>query len=64
MGEDVTGAFYESELQLVDKNIVDTARVGEILKRRTVKGVKEVLVSWEGYPEKFNSWIPERNLVK
>ena len=50
MGEDVTGAFYENELQHVDKNIVDTARVNKILKKRTFKGVKEVFVSWEGYP--------------
>jgi transposase InsO family protein len=54
-GEIVTGSFYEQELQKTEQ---ETFRIAKILKRRTRKGNKEILVSWSGYPEKFNSWIP------
>ena len=36
----------------------------EILKNKKTKrrGKTELLVKWQGYPEKFNSWI-DNNLV-
>jgi hypothetical protein len=56
--EDVTGAFYEEELQkvLVDDTI--KYRIDKILRRRTREGKKEVFVKWYGWPDKFNSWLP------
>lgn len=35
----------------------------EILKKRTRKGKKEYLVSWLGYPDKFNSWESQDNFI-
>lgn len=62
MDEDIQGGFYENELQKVSPDLVNRGRVAKVLKKRTQNGVKQVLVQWEGYPDKFNSWIAEENL--
>ena len=59
--EEIKGRFYEEELTLFD-NVSMEYIVEKVLKRRTKDGMKEVFVKWYGYPEKFNSWIPETNL--
>ena len=58
--EAIDGTFYQSELQRVSKR--DVFKVDKILKRRKRRGISEVLVSWLGYPKKFNSWIKETDL--
>jgi transposase InsO family protein len=60
-GEEVSGSFYEEELQAVDKRLSeDTFEIERILERRRHSdgSVKEVLVKWKGWPDKFNSWVP------
>lgn len=59
-GEDVRGVFYESELQLVTNNS-GVYKINKILQRRTRRGVREVLVSWQDYDQP--SWIPEADVV-
>ena len=44
----------EDSLFLIDK----------IIKYKGRGKNKEVLVSWKGWPKKFNSWIPASNLIK
>ena len=56
--EEITGKFYEEELAIFN-NIKEVYRIEKIIKRRTRKGIKEIFVKWYGYPEKFNSWIPD-----
>ena len=34
-------------------------KIEKIIKKRKRKNQSEVLVKWKGWPEKFNSWIPE-----
>lgn len=60
-GEELTGTFYAQEIQKVgDKTVY---RVESVLDRRKpLNGQREVLVKWFGYPDSFNSWIPERHL--
>ena len=53
------GAFYENELTKIDLDLFDVERV---LKRRTRRGVPQVLVKWVGYNAIFNSWIPAADL--
>ncbi|XP_056002795.1 uncharacterized protein LOC130049366 [Ostrea edulis] len=60
----IEGTFYESELQKVMKSEDVAYRVEKILKRRRRGKTKEVFVKWEGWPKKFNSWIPESSLEK
>ena len=61
--EVIQGFFYEPELQLayIDSDIM--YKIEEILKKRKKKsGEVEVLVKWKGWPSKFNSWIPEKQV--
>ena len=58
MGEDILGKFLDSELQSVLPQEKQTYKVKKVIKR---KG-KETLVSWEGYPEKFQTWIPTTDM--
>lgn len=58
MGERIKGSFYEPELQSVNYNNTDTFFIEKIVKKRGVGKKKEIFVKWEGWPEKFNSWIP------
>jgi len=55
--EEIKGTFYEQELQ---KTTQEMFRIEKILKR---KGNKS-LVKWYGYPDSFNSWIDNSELVK
>ena len=60
--EVIQGFFYEAELQLayIDSDIL--YKIEEILKKRKKKGKVEILVKWKGWPAKFNSWIPEKEV--
>ncbi|MEW8547849.1 MAG: DDE-type integrase/transposase/recombinase [Candidatus Thiodiazotropha sp.] len=57
--EPITGTFYTAELQAVDKDDQSLYKIEKILKRRTVKGQKQILVHWLGYPKSYDSWIPD-----
>lgn len=56
-GEPIEGSFYEEELQKVKMTGDRLFQVEKILKRRIVKGEKQVFVRWKNWPEKFNSWV-------
>lgn len=62
LNESIEGTFYEQELQRVAKRTVFT--IEKVLRRRTRRGRKEYFVKWRGYPDKFNSWIDDRQFVK
>jgi hypothetical protein len=59
--EDITGTFYQSELQKVDINPDQTWKVDKILKTRGRGENKQHYVQWKYYPKKFNSWINARD---
>ena len=66
-GADIEGKFYPDEIQSVKEPDENT----EYLIERTIKKRKaadvsgyEYLVKWQGWPEKFNSWIPEAEYAK
>jgi hypothetical protein len=56
-GEPIIGRFYEQELYSAEGREPDL-KIEKVLRRRTVKGKKMVLVKWLGYDDKFSSWIP------
>jgi len=60
-GAEITGTFYESELQAV--KLPDTFQIDEILKTRRRSGSKAYLVRWSGYGDAFKSWVREKDLV-
>ena len=55
-GEEITGSFYEKELQKTNQK---EFRIEKILKR---KGNK-LYVTWKGYNNSFNSWINKKYIV-
>ena len=57
MGEAIEGTFYEQELQKAKQ---ETFRIEKVLNRDNKN--KKGLVSWSGYPDKFNSWISFKDL--
>ena len=56
-GEEITGSFYEKELQ---KTSQEEFRIEKVLKR---KGDKLLYVKWKGYDNRFNSWIDKKDLI-
>lgn len=57
-GEDITGSFYEPELQRVREP--EEYRVEKVLRsRKTRGGVTEYLVKWKGWDNSFNSWVKD-----
>lgn len=63
-GEVIDGIFYEQELTHVIKDL----REGEFIVDRVIKtrgrgNNKQLLVSWRGYPSKFDSWISAGSLI-
>ena len=61
-GEILDGTFYEAELQKVIKKD-DVYRVEKVLRKRKRKRVVEYFVKWKGYPEKFNMWVAEKDIL-
>ncbi|XP_072764651.1 uncharacterized protein [Anoplolepis gracilipes] len=63
-GEVIDGIFYEQELALVEKNLQEEEFiVDRVIKSRGRGDNKQLLVSWRGYPSKFDSWIPALSLT-
>ena len=60
-GEEIKGSWYPEEVQLIDKN---RYLIEKVIRKRTSKGVKELLVKWKGWPAKFNTWVPESDLER
>ena len=56
-GEEITGTFYENELQKTNQ---EEFRIEKVIKR---KGDK-IYVKWKGYDNSFNSWIDKKDLIK
>ena len=56
-GEEVTGTFYENELQKTNQK---EFKIEKVIKR---KGDK-LYVKWKGYDNSFNSWINKNDIIK
>ena len=55
-GEEITGTFYEKEMQKIDQQ---EFKIEKVIKK---KGDK-LYVKWKGYDISFNSWIDKKDLV-
>ena len=55
-GEEITGTFYEKELQKIDQQ---EFRIEKVIKK---KGDK-LYVKWKGYDNSLNIWIDKKDLV-
>ena len=59
--EVLVGGFYENELQKTKQEIY---RIEKVLRKKIINGAEHALVKWMGYSDKFNEWIPTKNLLK
>ena len=55
-GEEITGTFYQPELQKTDQKLF---RIEKVIK----KGKKKSLVKWKGYSDDFNSWVNNKDIL-
>ena len=55
-GEDITGSFYEKELQSTNQQIF---RIKKIIKRKRNK----LYLKWKEYDDSFNSWIKKKDIL-
>ena len=56
-GEEITGIFYEKELQKTNQ---EEFRIEKVIKR---KGDK-IYVKWKGYDNSFKNWIDKASLIQ
>ena len=62
LNEDIKGHFYASELQKVNKNEDSLWFIEKIIRKRKTGGEVQLFVKFEGWPNKYNQWISEKNL--
>ena len=60
-GEVLEGTFYEQELQKTNQEVY---RIEKVIRKKIINGVEHALVKWMGYSDKFNEWIPVKELSK
>lgn len=56
-GEEIKGSFYPQEVQRVNRK-EEIYQINAVLDERGRGKKKEYFVSWQGYPDSFNSWVP------
>ena len=59
----IEGTFYSAELTAVYVPDDTSYVVDTILEKRTLNGVDEVLVRWEGFPDSHITWVPQRTTI-
>ncbi|GFQ99908.1 uncharacterized transposon-derived protein F54H12.3 [Trichonephila clavata] len=57
--EAIKGRFYAEELQKISKRSDDYWRIEKVLKTKGIGRKKEYYVKWQGFDERFNSWVKE-----
>jgi len=56
-GEEIQGTLYEQEMLKTNQEVY---RNEKVIRKPGDKS----LVKWVGYPESFNSWVENKNLIK
>jgi len=56
-GKEIHGTFYEQKLQTTSQEVFS-------IEKLVKKGKTRSLVKWRGYPEIFNSWVDNKELIK
>ena len=58
----IQGTFYRYELQKIDRSETDSFKIEQNNQKKENKWYKTCFVKWLGWPSKFNSWIPEKDV--
>lgn len=59
--EPIKGTFYEEELKLAKHGL--TYVVQDVIQEKKIRNRPHMYVSWVGFSDKYNSWIPKENVV-
>ena len=62
-GDDISGTFYEPELVKVTPTKNPVYRIEKVILSRKVRGKVQYLVKWQGWPNKFNSYVSKKELT-
>jgi hypothetical protein len=61
ISDDTPKRYYPEQLQVVKNNLF---RVEKVLRTKILNGKKQFYVKWIGYPNHYNSWVDESDVVK
>ena len=61
-GEEITGTFYQSELQKIDIKDNELWKIEKILKTKGKGHNKQLNVKWLNWSHKFDSWISSEDI--
>ena len=64
LNEDIEGSCYEQELQATEYDEGMTFTIDRVLYYATKNKVRMAKVSWQGYPDKFNSFVKAEDIKK
>lgn len=59
----IEGDFYENDLQIVKKDADSLWIVEKVIQKRKRGSKTELFVKFESWPEKFNQWVKESDIV-
>ena len=62
LDEEISGTFYQQEIQKVSESTEPIYRIEKVIRQKKTKGITKYFVKWLGYPDKFNSWIEDKDL--
>ena len=62
-GEKIEGTFYEQELQKIIVPPDFAFKIEKVIGRKRIGKNTHLHVKWKGWPEKFNSWVAEKNII-
>lgn len=62
LNEPIKGNFYSNELLKVDKDEDALWFIEKQIRKRRRNGQIEWLCKFEGWPNKFNQWLPEKDI--
>ena len=63
LNEPIKGNFYESELQKVDKDENTLWFIEKKIRKRKRNGQIQWYVKFEGWSDKYNQWIDEKDIT-
>ena len=63
-GELLEGTFYSQELQRVSKPMDTYFKIEKVLDEKREGRKTFYLVKYKGYPEKFNAWVPAKDIKR
>ena len=63
-GEPIVGRFAPEEIQKTIKGPDDLWKIERVIRRVKRSGGVQYFVKWRGFPDKFNSFVHERDIVQ